>query len=147
MIVHADLVDDLRLRSRRPDETGGEWDAVRDWTPRVRRRLAAAGYLGVRYGMAPDQLTHALAARLVGDLDHDELMTVWRDAVLAAIAERRRVARRRRERRLAERLGYATWHEYRQAIYRDRHDHPTVHHHALAVGWRTRLTTNERTEP
>lgn len=128
-------VEHLHLRSRRPHEVGGEWDVVRGWPPRVLRRLRGAGYLGVRYGLAPDQLAHDLE-QLVGPCDVDEALEAWRAAVEQLLLERRRYSRRRRETRLAQRHG-VDWYTYRALKYSDRYDEPvTVHEHARRQGWR-----------
>lgn len=128
--LHLDDVQGLPLRPRR-GETGGEWDIVRSWPARVRRRLTGAGFMGVHGGYAPDQLVHRLAEiHGLDEHEHDEILNEWKRAALAAIQSNRQHARRRRESRLARRHG-VTWYQYRATLYGQ-----SVHQHAKAKGWR-----------
>lgn len=136
MIAESRAIDPTlyRLRARRSDEHGGEWDAIRALSPRRRRQLVGAGFLGCRFGYAPDQLADEVNHDTNGDLSTCDAVAVWLAAVEQYVAESRREARRRRERRLAGRYGL-TWHEYRAGLYADRGS-ASVHHYARAVGWR-----------
>lgn len=137
LMLTARDVDSLHLRPRRPDETGGEWDVVRNWPPKVLRRLRGAGFIGRRGGLAPDQLAWELYDRL-GDVSIDDALEAWKKAVLELLVQRRRANRAHRELKLAKRAGYPTWHAYRTALYRDRLDDGSIteHHYCKERGWR-----------
>ena len=136
MSLTPEHIDGLRLRSRRPGENGGEWDAVRSWDRRTLRRLRGAGYLGRQGGYAPDQLAHELRWQLPEGMQVCEAMEQWRAAVLQLLAEQRRYARQRRELRLARAAGFATFHQYRAARYAGSCGSASVHDYCRQMGWR-----------
>jgi hypothetical protein len=128
-------VQGLALRSRRPDEAGGEWDTIRALPARVLRQLRGAGYLGRPGAYAPDELAHELAG-IIGDVSTCEAMHEWQRAVRELLSAQRRDNARRREQRLARARGHATWNAYRAALYAGRAGSETVHDYCRQIGWR-----------
>lgn len=94
--------------------TAGEWDTLRHYPLRVRRRLAGAGYLA-RHGDPPDVFADRLV-RVFGEstVGPDPIGWYVRTA-LVAIRERQRAARYRRHHAVARAHGYPTYWHYRKA--------------------------------
>lgn len=114
-----DLLDTVvqyeRLASRPSPHTRGEWDALRAYSPRVRRRLIGAGYM-IPGGLQPDQLAELICARVPEAVDVDSAIAWYVKTCLAAIGEARTEAGRARRARLARRNGYPTYYAYRNAM-------------------------------
>jgi hypothetical protein len=96
---------------------GGEWDAVKLWSRRDRRRLVGARHM-TRDGWQPDQLAEMIRDEVPGIDSTDAAMSWFKRTALAAIGEARVLAHRRRHLRLALREGHISYYAYRTMLAR-----------------------------
>ena len=115
---------------RRP---GGEWDALRALSRRTRRRLIGAGHLRPS-GLEPDVAAELIRSQVAGVASVDDAIDWYVSTCLAAIAEARTEAGRRRRRRLAQRSNHPTYYAYRTAWALAR-GYPSVWAMRRARGW------------
>ncbi|HWL44574.1 MAG TPA: hypothetical protein VNQ73_16660 [Ilumatobacter sp.] len=121
------------IASRSGCRPGGEWDALRALPVRVRRRLLGAGYLRPG-GLEPDVAADLIASQVPGVGSVDAAIEWYVRTCLAAIAEARTDAGRRRRAQLARRGGHSTYYAYRSEWARDR-GHQSVWHMRRDRGW------------
>ena len=107
------------VASRPPDQPGGEWDVIRSLPPRVKRTLIGSGYL--RPGaLQPDVAAELIRDQIPGVQTVDDAIEWYVRTALAAIAESRTDAGRRRRNELARKSGHTTYYAYRSEWTRSR---------------------------
>lgn len=121
------------IASRPAARAGGEWDALRALPKRTRRVLIGAGYLRP-HGLQPDVAADLIQAAVPGVGSVDEAIGWYVRTCIAAIAESRTAAGRRRRAQLARRSGHATYYAYRNEWARSR-GHRSVWHMRRDRGW------------
>jgi hypothetical protein len=120
LFAYLDLVvDGCRLRPPRPEERGGEWDAIRGLGKGVRCRLAAGGWLR-NTGWPPDVMARDAACILGREMDCDEFVDWYVDlatAIMDRTATRQMmvVGERARRDRIARQNGLGSFYAYRTA--------------------------------
>lgn len=98
-------------------DPGGEFDYLRGLPRRTIKRLIGAGYLSP-YGLMPDVAADYIAEYVSGIDSTDDAMRWYVRMAIAAIDERRMIARRERDERLINRRGFPTYYAMRNAAAR-----------------------------